>query len=731
MDSQGCLEPAIAYVKRGLPIVLLDGKRPRQRNWGKLIYSECDLRATFAAKPYLGLGLILGERSGLLDIESDSPEQETAFQELFAGVPLPKTPAWQSRRGTHRLFKLPPQLLETKRGVIHLPAGLAVRIGADGKQIQSAIPPTTTDGFQRTWLASLDDYEPAELPNVVVDRILAALNRVAPSSAADKMPAAMAALRKVEKAVHADGSNRLLCLARQAVRYDLDDSEAIAAIRQVESEQHAPCTWSDADIVTRLRSTDAARGEALPKAKAKSDPAGEIVRAAQQHDRFFHTADGSGYVETPVNGHPEILRVKEERYKHVLRVRYSEAKQGATAKGDWLKNAVDQLEAVAALRNPLATLYLRIAESGGCIYVDLANEGREVAKVEPTGWQIVELADCPVQFYRPTTMLPLPRPEQGGTLDDLWPLVNIPADDRPLFAAALVMMFHPSGPYPLLALSGRQGSGKSRLAWLIQQLIDATQFVGAAEPAGDEDLLILANNRWLLSFDNLSAIKPSLSDAFCRLSTGAAFGRRKKYTDSDQTVFASKRPVMLTSIGDVLTAADLLDRSIRFDLPTLRTRCSEAELNARFGTVQPKLLGVLLNGVSSALRNLPNTTIDDPPRMLDFALWGTAAEEGLGLPAGSVMASYRDNRQSTNALLLDNELAGSLLALQLPFTGTAKDLAKALGYKFSDIELGRFGTLLRQLEPSLESAGIIVTRTRVAASRQLTIERRPKVALAG
>ena len=49
------------------------------------------------------------------------------------------------------------------------------------------------------------------------------------------------------------------------------------------------------------------------------------------------------------------------------------------------------------------------------------------------------------------------------------------------------------------------------------------------------------------------------------------------------------------------------------------------------------VFGVLLDGVVSALRNLENTSIADPPRMVGFALWGTAAEEGLGLPRGSVM----------------------------------------------------------------------------------------------
>ena len=63
------------------------------------------------------------------------------------------------------------------------------------------------------------------------------------------------------------------------------------------------------------------------------------------------------------------------------------------------------------------------------------------------------------------------------------------------------------------------------------------------------------------------------------------------------------------------------------------------------GGLQPISVGYILDGVSATAcatcRQPPR--LPDPPRMIGFALWGTAAEEGLGLKAGAVMEACRGN----------------------------------------------------------------------------------------
>ena len=46
----------------------------------------------------------------------------------------------------------------------------------------------------------------------------------------------------------------------------------------------------------------------------------------------------------------------------------------------------------------------------------------------------------------------------------------------------------------------------------------------------ERELMIAANNGYLLAFDNLSGLLPWLSDALCRLASGGSFAVRQLYT---------------------------------------------------------------------------------------------------------------------------------------------------------------------------------------------------------
>ena len=88
------------------------------------------------------------------------------------------------------------------------------------------------------------------------------------------------------------------------------------------------------------------------------------------------------------------------------------------------------------------TVHVRLAEFGGRVYIDLADEGWRSVEVDPEGWRILERA--PVRFRRAAGMLALPEPIQGGSLDELRPFMNI-EDERSwrLLIGWLVMTFSP------------------------------------------------------------------------------------------------------------------------------------------------------------------------------------------------------------------------------------------------------------------------------------------------
>ena len=90
------------------------------------------------------------------------------------------------------------------------------------------------------------------------------------------------------------------------------------------------------------------------------------------------------------------------------------------------------------------------------------------------------------------------------------------------------------GPYPLLAISGEQGSAKTVLSKMLKALIDASAAPVRALPREERELMIAANNGYLLAFDKLSGLPAWLSDALCRLASGGSFAVRQLYTEGDE-----------------------------------------------------------------------------------------------------------------------------------------------------------------------------------------------------
>jgi hypothetical protein len=163
------LDTALALLERGLwPVVLhplgatittkdgpkmAKGKEPIGLAWGKTRPTKADLRRLFGQNPDAGVGVMLGPAAGVIDMEVDGAEGEGSLLKLFGGE-LVETLGWSSRRGPHRLFGYDPRLAAMCKTKLTLPKlpGLEIRIGFEGKQAQSACPPTLgEDGQPRRW----------------------------------------------------------------------------------------------------------------------------------------------------------------------------------------------------------------------------------------------------------------------------------------------------------------------------------------------------------------------------------------------------------------------------------------------------------------------------------------------------------------------------------------------------------------------------------------------------
>jgi hypothetical protein len=156
-----------------------------------------------------------------------------------------------------------------------------------------------------------------------------------------------------------------------------------------------------------------------------------------------------------------------------------------------------------------------------------------------------------------------------------------------------------------------------------------------------------------------------LSDAFCRLATGGGLATRQLYSDTEELVLEACRPIITTSVVEVITRADLSDRFITLILPerTGADRGSDDAVEGAFIAACPRILGALLDAVATGLRRLPTLAPPaDLPRMAGFATWVAACEPGLGWAEGTFLDAYWENiKRAADTVVDADPIASAVL----------------------------------------------------------------------
>ena len=138
-DNSEMIQAALEYARMGWKILVLHAKtkKPIRLSWADFATDdEATLTDLFEQRPGANIGLLLGERSGIIDIEIDKPEGAATAERLF---PECYTPTYSSRRGKHRLFKWNRELPAVQKIDIE---GLEIRIGGADLSTQSVLPPS-------------------------------------------------------------------------------------------------------------------------------------------------------------------------------------------------------------------------------------------------------------------------------------------------------------------------------------------------------------------------------------------------------------------------------------------------------------------------------------------------------------------------------------------------------------------------------------------------------------
>jgi hypothetical protein len=503
-----------------------------------------------------------------------------------------------------------------------------------------------------------------------------------------------------------------------------DDYIGIAGDDAMAAVLDAACTKGNGE---QAWGADPGKGQMMRKRQAQA-----LLLELSNDIEFFHTSDRDAFASVSLDGHLETFPLASEEFSYVLLHRYYQF-TSTVPPTQALEEVTRILKARALFTGTEQSVFLRVAENDGNVYLDLGSKDWSAVGISTTGWRVIR--NPPVKFWRSRGMRALPNPMAEGDISELRSFLNIADEEWPLVLTWLLAAYRLRGPFPILTLNGEQGSCKSSASAVFRNLVDPNEATLRSGPRDERDLFIAAHNSRVITLDNLSHIPGWLSDALCRLATGGGLATRKLYSDLTETIINVQRPIILNGIPELGTRGDLLDRSIVISLPSIdaANRRDEAEFWSEFESARPRILGALLSLFAATLAQLPHAKLARKPRMADFALFGVGVERAAGWHPGTFANAYETNRGATNSSVLEASpvaLAVQTLAAQgEAFEGTATELLDKLssfvdervktqdGWPSSASVLSHS---LRRLAPNLRASGVDVVMDKKTPDRKRT-----------
>lgn len=403
---------------------------------------------------------------------------------------------------------------------------------------------------------------------------------------------------------------------------------------------------------------------------------------------YFRTPEGLAYASIPVDGHRETRAVESQGYADwIERCFWEETRSYPPEKP--FEAGIRKARQNARFEGDVRPVALRCAITGDLrdgsakIFLDLCDEKWNQIEISPSGWRVV--SDSPVHLRRTPGMLPLPKPAAQGDVSLLRGVLNISSEyDFIMFIAWVLSVILPGCPQPIAVVNGPQGAGKSTASELAGQAADPNIRHVSGFPRSIEDFHISADNARVVAIDNVSNLRPEISDELARASTGAVFRKRSHYKNREQQTFMTKAPVILNGIPDFVSRPDLAERSIFIDLARIpkEKRRAEAEILAEFQLIHPMVLTGLLDAAVMGLRNMPTVSVSNLERMADFHQWMRACEPALPWSIGDFDAAYQANRKRARERLMESsEAFGALVSFmerRREWCGTGKELLAQL-----------------------------------------------------
>lgn len=519
----------------------------------------------------------------------------------------------------------------------------------------------------------------------------------------------------------------------------------VASVTVLVPPDDVPKGWDAADALAdgwTSEQTEAfilsSQREDAQEPEAKPNARGVSLLSVAQDLELWHSPQKEAFATMLVNGHYEHWPVESQSFKRWLVGRYYD-KTGLAPSTQNLGDALRVFEVRALEQGACYTPFMRTGWQDGESWLDLADESWRAVRITSNGWEVI--SNPPVKFIRKQTMSALPVPEKGHQIEEMRHLINAEDEDYKLILGWMVAsLWGRSRSYPVLALGGEQGSGKSTMARLLRSISDPCAVSASSLPKDERDLMVMAQNGHVLNFDNVSKMEGWLSDAICRMATGSGFISRKLHTDGDAYWFQGARPVLLNGIPALTERADLAERALSVRLKRIDEvgRQPEEVFWQEWEQLKPRMLGALLDALSAAIRNIESVRLDRHPRMADFARLMVAASSGLGWEEGEFLEAYESNRRGTAEAVFEGDPVAVALHEFLmvrqggeSWVGTATELLAELNMIVSDqirpsrfwpTKVNAFGNAVDRAAPLLRSKRIQVTKKATGSKRLIYLD---------
>ncbi len=365
--------------------------------------------------------------------------------------------------------------------------------------------------------------------------------------------------------------------------------------------------------------------------------------------------NGEAFIEMDLRTHHEIYKVSSRQIsEYISMVAFKEF--GECVSEATVSNISRLLSAHAKYDGERVAPQLRIAKQDGRHLIDIGDPLWRVIEVSSEGYRTLE--KLPVSFYRTDNMRSLPIPTEPD-LKKLWLFVNVKPKDRIFILAFILECLRKGTIFPVLELVGEQGTAKSFTQNVCRELTDPNKVALRSAPKSTEELFISAGQSSVVSLNNMSFLKADMQDAICVLSTGGGISSRKLYTNDEELVINVMRPCMMNGISPIATAPDLVDRTIRLELPEIKDKAIPSELEAKFESAKPEIFAGVLRLFSRALKFMPEARkYECNDRMADFIILGFAILLSMGreanfanLYAKKKLVSFTQGLESSPAML--------------------------------------------------------------------------------